>query len=158
MLSINASPNAMAVLSSTMIDDPTGDEPSSWEDNERGIPMKAQAATLTITRGTPDGRYDEVFTVPYEPGASILDGLLWIRENQDPSLAFRFSCISANVCKECVMLINGKAGYACLERLTPDNTTLQPLANKSLLRDLACETLPPKETLANAKMFTRREN
>jgi succinate dehydrogenase/fumarate reductase-like Fe-S protein len=37
----------------------------------------------------------------------VLDGLLWLRREVDPSLAIRFSCINANVCKECTMLIDG---------------------------------------------------
>ena len=106
-------------------------------------------AVLDIARGTADGETRrERFDVPYTDGASVLDGLNWIRAHRDASLAFRFSCISANVCKECVMLIDGKNTYACLARLKPGVTTLDPLAGKRRLRDLACETVPPKERLA----------
>ena len=113
-------------------------------------------AVLKVARGGPrdtEGasvespvRFD-TFEVPYTPGQSILDGLIWIREHADPSLAFRFACINANVCKECVMRIDGKNGYACTERLKPGETVLEPLANKRLIRDLACDTVPPKERL-----------
>ena len=87
------------------------------------------------------------FEVPYEPGASVLDGLLWIREHVDPSLAFRYSCINANVCKECVIRVNGETTYACTARLGPGETLLEPLPNKRRLRDLACDTVPRKERL-----------
>ena len=105
-------------------------------------------AMLRIARGGPDdaGRFD-AFEVPYTPGQSILDGLLWIREHVDPSLAFRFACINANVCKECVMRIDGRNAYACTERLRPGETVLEPLATKRRIRDLACDTVPPKERL-----------
>ena len=45
-------------------------------------------AVLSIARGGP-GNADrfETFEVPYTPGQSILDGLMWIREHADPSLA-----------------------------------------------------------------------
>ena len=105
-------------------------------------------ASLRIARGTdPDEPRWQTFEVPFEAGASVLDGLMWIRANRDPSLAFRYSCINANVCKECVMHIDGKARYACTERLRESPMTLAPLPNKRLMRDLACETVPPKERL-----------
>ena len=106
-------------------------------------------AVLRIARGeaAETGRF-EVFEVPYTHGQSILDGLMWIREHADPSLAFRFACINANVCKECVMRIDGKNRYACTERLKPGDTVLEPLPNKPRIRDLACDTVPPKERLA----------
>ena len=105
-------------------------------------------AVLKVARGGPEDtdRFD-VFDVPYIPGQSILDGLMWIREHADPSLAFRFACINANVCKECVMRIDGKNVYACTERLKSGETVLEPLPNKRRIRDLACDTVPPKERL-----------
>jgi succinate dehydrogenase/fumarate reductase-like Fe-S protein len=105
-----------------------------------------QQAVLRISRGgSGEPRYVQEFQVPFTPGASILDGLLWIREHAAPDLAFRYACISANVCKECVMRIDGRNGYACTERLKAGVTVLEPLRSKPLLRDLACRTVPPKE-------------
>ena len=73
----------------------------------------AETARLIVERGTGSeaGRTD-CFDVPFEAGQSVLDGLRWIRANKDPSLAFRFSCISANACKECMMRVDGKVVYA----------------------------------------------
>ncbi len=105
-----------------------------------------QIAVLKIARGTPGSplRFEK-FEVPYRTGASVLDGLVWIREHRDPTLAFRYSCINANVCKECVMRIDGRNAYACTERLEPRETVLEALPGKRLIRDLACDTVPPKE-------------
>ena len=109
----------------------------------------AAVSTLEIARGIGDEPSQfQRFEVPYTPGASVLDGLMWIREHSDAGLAFRYSCISANVCKECVMRVNGRNAYACMERLHPGLTRLQPLKGKRRLRDLACDTVPPKEKLA----------
>lgn len=105
-------------------------------------------SVLEIARGTADGETRfERFEVPYTPGQSVLDGLVWIREHVDAGLAFRYSCISANVCKECVMRVDGRNAYACVERLKPGRTVLEPLPGKRRLRDLACDTVPPKERL-----------
>jgi succinate dehydrogenase/fumarate reductase-like Fe-S protein len=107
-----------------------------------------RTATLRIRRGRPgEASRHEEFAVPFEEGASVLDGLMWIRRTRDPSLAIRYSCINANVCKECTMLIDGVAGYACTARLKEGVTTLDPLPGKDLVRDLVTDTLPPREKL-----------
>jgi succinate dehydrogenase/fumarate reductase-like Fe-S protein len=105
-------------------------------------------AELVITRGG-DGTPSRVerFSVPFEPGQSVLDGLRQIRAAQDPSLAIRFSCINANACKECMMLLDGKVIYACTARLEPRAMALAPLPNKTLVRDLVTEIAPPDERL-----------
>ena len=103
-------------------------------------------ATLKVWRGTDrsTGRW-ETYDVPFEPGQSVLDGLRYIRIQSDPSLAFRFSCINANACKECMMEIEGKTLYACTARLEPREMSVAPLSNKTLVRDLVTEIAPPSE-------------
>jgi succinate dehydrogenase/fumarate reductase-like Fe-S protein len=105
-------------------------------------------ATLAIQRGVP-GEVPRVdnFEVAFEPGQSVLDGLRALRCDTDPSLAFRFSCINANACKECMMLIDGKVDYACTVRLKEGVTALAPLPKKALVRDLVTEIAPPDERL-----------
>ena len=105
-------------------------------------------ATLKIWRGSAreDGRFDR-YEVPFEAGQSVLDGLRWLRAEQDPTLAIRFSCINANACKECMMEINGVTLYACTERLATREITVKPLPNKPLVRDLVTEIAPPAERL-----------
>jgi succinate dehydrogenase/fumarate reductase-like Fe-S protein len=107
-----------------------------------------KTAAISIQRGggdTPDRT--ESFEVPYSEGMSVLDALIWIRNNADPSLAFRYSCINANACKECVLKVDGKTDYACTARLDEQGVTIGPLTNKTLIRDLVVDTLPPKERL-----------
>ena len=111
-------------------------------------PSTQQTTTLVVARGSDrEAQSFESFEVPFEPGASVLDGLRWIQIHVDPALAFRYSCISANVCKECVMRIDGKSVYACTTRLEAGTMRVEPLPNKVLIRDLACHTVPPKERL-----------
>src|ERR1700754_2247049 len=108
-------------------------------------------ATLTIQRGTlGEMPRVESFDVGFEHGQSVLDGLRAIRQQADPSLAFRFSCINANACKECMMLIDGDVEYACTARLKEGITTLAPLPKKALIRDLVTEIAPPDERLERA--------
>ncbi len=106
--------------------------------------------TLLIQRGdgASETRYDS-FEVPFEDGASVLDALIWIRTHRDSSLAIRYSCINANACKECMVRVDGKVDYACMARLQPGTVTVEPLANKRLVRDLVTDIVPPKERLAD---------
>jgi len=108
----------------------------------------ANTARLRIWRGSErdHGRYEE-FDVRFEDGDSVLDGLVRIRLEADPDLAFRFSCFNANVCKECTMLIDGNVEYACIAKLKPGTIQLDPLPNLPVLRDLITGTLSHKETL-----------
>jgi succinate dehydrogenase/fumarate reductase-like Fe-S protein len=103
-------------------------------------------ARLKIWRGAPGtpGRYEE-YEVPFEQGQTVLDGLRWIRVNRDPSLAIRFSCINANACKECMIRADGKTVYACTTRMAQGEMTLEPLRNKTLIKDLVTEIAPPDE-------------
>ena len=108
-----------------------------------------KTARLSIRRGAADEpvRHED-FAVPFEDGATVLDALIWIRAHQDPSLAMRYSCINANVCKECTIAVDGRVVYACTTRLVADKPMrLDPLPGKQHLRDLVTETRPPRERL-----------
>jgi succinate dehydrogenase/fumarate reductase-like Fe-S protein len=105
-------------------------------------------ATLLIQRGTPTASPKvERFDVPFADGQTLLDGLRYIRAHIDPTLAFRFSCINANACKECMMLIDGEVDYACTTRLRDGEITLAPLPKKTLIGDLVTEIAPPDERI-----------
>ena len=105
-------------------------------------------AELNIFRGTDSIKPKfEKFKVPYQQGASILDALIWISDNLDESLSFRYSCINANACKECMMIIDGQVEYACLKKLQKSGSKLEPLPNKTLIKDLVTDIVPPKEKL-----------
>ncbi len=107
---------------------------------------KALNAELDIFRGTTgaDSKF-ETFNVPFQPGASVLDASIWISDNLDETLSYRYSCINANACKECMVLIDGKVEYACLKKLQEKKLTLEPLPNKPLIKDLVTDIVPPKE-------------
>jgi len=109
-------------------------------------------ATLLIQRGAAHEPHKiERFEVPFVPGQTVLDGLRYIRAHFDPTLAFRFSCINANACKECMMLVDGDVEYACTTRLREGEMTLLPLPKKKLIGDLVTEIAPPDERLVAPK-------
>ena len=111
--------------------------------------VNPEVARLRVQRGGPnDEPILEEFEVPYREGMSVLDALIWIRANNDSSLAIRYSCTNANTCKECMVKVEGKTVYACTERLGTAPVTVGPLTNKRLLRDLVTDIVPPKEKLS----------
>ena len=113
--------------------------------------MSGGVARLTIARGAPgEAPRSETHEVPFEPGQSVLDALRWIRAHRDPTLAIRYSCTSANTCKECMVSVDGKTVYACTARLEARQMTIAPLPNKALIRDLVTEIAPPDERLADS--------
>lgn len=99
--------------------------------------IQKKSARLRIWRGSGGevGRYEE-FDVEFEEGDSVLDGLVRLRYTSVPDLAFQFSCFNANVCKECIMLIDGFPTYACTTKLKTGVTQLDPAPGQPVLRDL----------------------
>ncbi len=88
-------------------------------------------------------RFD-AFEIRAAHGMSVLQGLLQIQDEQDPSLAFRYACRGA-VCGSCAMSINGHLNLACrvqLDRLQTRRIVIEPLPNLEILRDLIVDMTP----------------
>jgi succinate dehydrogenase/fumarate reductase-like Fe-S protein len=112
----------------------------------------SRISRLSIVRGgAGSSPRTDTFEVPFEDGQSVLDALRWIRVHKDPTLAFRFACLNANACKECMMEVDGEVEYACLAKLEPRAMTVAPLGNKELVRDLVTEIAPPAERMTQRK-------
>ena len=74
----------------------------------------------------------------------MLEGLLRIQDEQDPSLAFRSSCRGA-VCGSCGMSINGRLNLACrvqLHLLAGRRVVLEPLPGLEIVKDLVVDMDP----------------
>jgi len=77
-------------------------------------------------------------------GMSVLQALLQIQDEQDPSLAFRHACRGA-VCGSCAMSINGRLNLACrvqLEGLASRRVVIEPLPHLDVIRDLVVDMTP----------------
>lgn len=88
-------------------------------------------------------RFD-VYEFAPEKRMSVLEALLIIQDEQDPSLAFRYACRGA-VCGSCAMSVNGKLDLACrvqLNRLDTTRVVVEPLPNLEVLRDLVVDMDP----------------
>jgi succinate dehydrogenase / fumarate reductase, iron-sulfur subunit len=85
-------------------------------------------------------RYD-TFEVPVQRSTTVLDALLWAKENTDHGIGIRYSCRMAS-CGSCGMKINGIPRLACytkVSELEGGTITCEPLANFPHLRDLVTD-------------------
>ena len=100
-----------------------------------------QNLSFKVQRYDPDhdsSPHMQEFTVPFTNGMSVLDGLLYIKENLDNTLAFRSSC-RMGICGSCGMLINKFPMLAChtpVEELKTDKIEVKSLPNYPIIKDL----------------------
>jgi succinate dehydrogenase (ubiquinone) iron-sulfur subunit len=72
-----------------------------------------------------------------ECGPMVLDALIKIKNEVDPTLTFRRSC-REGICGSCAMNIDGGNTLACLAHIEPDDTPLKiyPLPHMYVIKDL----------------------
>jgi succinate dehydrogenase / fumarate reductase iron-sulfur subunit len=87
-------------------------------------------------------RHFEDFEVEVESGATVLDALLSIRRQLDPSLVVRHSCMHAS-CGTCGVRVNGREVLACDTRIADlpagKPIRVEPLWGQRLVADLATD-------------------
>jgi len=105
------------------------------------------STTFKILRFEPlkdkEPHFQEYIHTP-KPGDTMLEVLKDIRDQQDPSISFRYSCREA-VCGSCALTINGTIGLACktqFEALKSDTVVIEPLPNLEILKDLIVDMKP----------------
>ncbi|MHC4607649.1 MAG: fumarate reductase iron-sulfur subunit [Planctomycetota bacterium] len=107
--------------------------------------MAQRTLTFEIYRYDPNDKDAvprmDTFRVKEEPMMSLFTVLMEIREKQDPSLMFDFSCRAA-VCGSCGMLVNGRPRLAChtLTKDLPEKIILQPMPVFKHVGDLCVDT------------------
>ena len=108
-----------------------------------------QSITLKVRRTTSvvedDGSFWQSFAVPFAGDSmSVLDGLIWVQRNADPTLAFRCAC-RVGMCGTCGVVINGREGLACrtlMRTLVSDGNSevrVEPMRHLPVIRDLATD-------------------
>ena len=99
------------------------------------------------------------YEVPCQNDWAILDGLNYIKENLDTTLAFRWSC-HMMVCGSCGMMVNGEPALTCktFVRDLPDKVRIEPLENFPIERDLVVVLDDVMEKLQRAKPYIIRKD
>lgn len=96
------------------------------------------------TRREP-GHYDRFeVRIEDEKLTTVLDVLLKIQKEQDPSLSFRYAC-RVSMCGSCGMVINGRERLACktvVAELKGPEISIRPLNHFPVIKDLAVDMQP----------------
>jgi len=114
-----------------------------------------------VTRYNPEtdaSPYVKTYTVPVREGMTVLDGLHYIKENLDASLAWRFSC-RMGICGSCGMLLNGRPTLACntqILHIAETQLTVGPLPNFNIIRDLVPDLTSMFEKHRSLKPYIAR--
>lgn len=91
---------------------------------------------------TGERRYD-TFEIPYEEGMTFLRAFQKIKEEIDPSFAFRAFC-RAGICGTCTVFIDGFPKLACKEQTLPyvllgKEVVVEPLDKFEVIKDLVVD-------------------
>ncbi|MGH7231394.1 MAG: succinate dehydrogenase/fumarate reductase iron-sulfur subunit [Nitrospiraceae bacterium] len=105
--------------------------------------------TFTLQRFNPEvdaHAHDEDYRLEIGRGATILESLIRIRNEQDGTLALRYSCRSA-ICGSCAMTINGHPKLACRTAVRQElerhgQIHVAPLRNLPIIKDLVADMSP----------------
>lgn len=127
-------PTARAAFASTRALSTGGD--LKLEDKKDASDVKY----FKIYRWDPDSKQKPYFsTYPVdmsECGPMVLDALIKIKNEQDPTLTFRRSC-REGICGSCAMNIDGTNGLACLTRISSGAAMkIYPLPHMYVIKDL----------------------
>ena len=103
--------------------------------------MKSDLLTVRIQRLHKEKdppQWIETFQVETRKGMNLLEAFIKIQDEQDGTLAFRYSCRGA-VCGSCAMRVNGEVVLACrthVEDLSGKPVLIEPLPYFPVIRDL----------------------
>jgi fumarate reductase iron-sulfur subunit len=81
------------------------------------------------------------YSVAYDRDMSVLQALQQVKDEQDGTLSFRWSCRMA-ICGSCGVMVDGKPALGCktfLRDLLPGPVRIEPLAHFPIARDLVVD-------------------
>ncbi|MCB0883039.1 MAG: succinate dehydrogenase iron-sulfur subunit [Thermoleophilia bacterium] len=118
--------------------------------------------TFDIFRYQPDfadESYRQSYALDHEPELTILDAVLRLQNEQDGTLAVRYSCRSA-ICGSCACRVNGKTVLACMTQVEDvkkefgsDTVQVDPIGNFAPIKDLVVDMDPFWEKFKSVKPF-----
>ncbi|PRD44440.1 succinate dehydrogenase iron-sulfur subunit [Phyllobacterium phragmitis] len=113
-----------------------------------------------IYRWSPDDdenpRMDTYYVDLDDCGPMVLDGLLWIKNNVDPTLTLRRSC-REGICGSCAMNIDGANTLACTKGMEEIGGTVKvyPLPHMPVVKDLVPDLTVPYAQLASIDPYLK---
>ncbi len=102
---------------------------------------RPETITLEVFRYSPEKNeppHFQAYSVPFRGDWVVLDALNHIKDTEDGSLTYRWSC-RMGVCGSCGMMVNGEPKLTCaafLKDYYPGPIRVEPLANFPVIKDL----------------------
>jgi succinate dehydrogenase/fumarate reductase iron-sulfur protein len=109
---------------------------------------------LSIRRYDPDKGGEPVwvdYIVPAGERTTVMEALMYIYENTDPTLAFRFGC-RFDKCGICTVEVNGKPRMACFTEVK-EGMKIASLAGMPVVRDLVIDRAAFFEALRELEIY-----
>ncbi len=108
--------------------------------------IKFKIKRYNPAEGEPAEPYFQAYILDVEEGMTVLEALLKIADEHDPTLSFRRSCRSS-ICGSCAVNINGFTRLACSTQVLPEHArmgdmVIEPLSNHAPLKDLVVDFNP----------------
>jgi succinate dehydrogenase / fumarate reductase iron-sulfur subunit len=103
--------------------------------------MEEKNVVFVVKRFYNDSEEERRYEFTASRGMTVLDGLYYIKDHLDATLAFRASC-RMGICGSCGMIINGRPMLACSTQifdLDSDIITVEPLKNMDGIKDLVAD-------------------
>jgi succinate dehydrogenase / fumarate reductase iron-sulfur subunit len=119
-------------------------KPSEESDSLSKTPSQPNTITLRIARSNPAEGQETSFSefkIPVQRWTTVLEAILYVKQNFDHSIAVRYSCRQAS-CGSCGMKINGRPSLACYTKISELNSTIvtvEPMNNFPKIRDLVTD-------------------
>jgi succinate dehydrogenase/fumarate reductase iron-sulfur protein len=101
------------------------------------------------------GPYFETFSVPYSKWMRVLDALIYISDELESDLSYRWYC-GSKMCGTCAMRVNGREVLACWAAAEPE-MTIEPLRNFPVVRDLTVDRSHYEKLVASFSPWITRE-
>ena len=116
-----------------------------------------------VYRWSPDDganpRIDTYYIDVDDCGPMVLDGLLYIKNNIDPTLTLRRSC-REGICGSCAMNIDGRNTLACLKAIdeVKGDVKIYPLPHQPVVKDLVPDLNQNYAQLASIKPWLQTQS
>jgi succinate dehydrogenase / fumarate reductase iron-sulfur subunit len=119
--------------------------------------IKVKIKRLDPSEGAGSEPYFQAYGIDAAADMTVLEALLKIADEQDPTLSFRKSCRSA-ICGSCAIKINGFTKLACNTQIMVEykkhgEILLEPLANHTVLKDLIVDFDPFWKKMGRIKPY-----
>ncbi len=123
--------------------------------------MSDKKKKLIVTRYNPEhdsAPSTRTYEVPWDEDTVVLDALNHIKDQEDGTLTYRWSC-RMGVCGSCGMNVNGVPKLTCATFLRdyPGEIRVEPLANFPVMRDLVVNMSDFLEKLKRVKPWLIRK-